>query len=88
MITPNLTSLQLTWTTPLVTNGIIIAYEVSVEEEGTKMNTTDVSTTHTLMGLRPQTTYTVTVRAYTIAGPGEERSVSVSTTTNTTSGIQ
>ncbi len=44
-----------------------------------RANTTDVRTTHTLTGLRPQTTYTVTVRAYTIAGSGEERSVTETT---------
>ncbi len=43
------------------------------------MNTTDVRTTHTLIGLRPQTNYDVTVKAYTIAGSGEERSVIITT---------
>ncbi len=42
-----------------------------------RVNTTDVRTTHTLTGLRPQTTYTVTVRAYTITGFEEEREVSL-----------
>ncbi len=45
-----------------------------------RVNTTDVRTTHTLTGLRPQTTYTVTVRAYTIAGSGEESNINSSTT--------
>ncbi len=44
-----------------------------------RVNTTGVRTTHTLTGLRPQTNYNVTVRAYTIIGSGEERSV-ISTT--------
>ncbi len=43
------------------------------------MNTTDVRTTHTLTGLRPQTTYTVTVSAYTIAGSGYETNLTVTT---------
>lgn len=36
-------------------------------------------TTHTFTGLRPQTLYTVAVRGYTIAGPGEKRNISVAT---------
>ncbi len=44
-----------------------------------RVNTTDVRITHTLTGLRPQTTYTVTVRAYTIAGSGEETNLPVTT---------
>jgi len=81
--TPSPTSLQLTWSAPLLPNGIITAYEVSHQLQGgmelEERNTTDVSTTHTLTGLRPQTTYTVTVRAYTIAGSGEKRSVTETT---------
>ncbi len=70
-------SLQLTWSAPLLPNGVITAYEVSHQLQGGtelgRVNTTDVRTTHTLTGLRPQTTYTVTVKAYTIAGSGKER---------------
>ncbi len=44
-----------------------------------RVNTTDVRTTHTLTGLRPHTTYTITVRAYTIAGPGNEKILTVTT---------
>ncbi len=46
-----------------------------MEAERMEQNATDISTTLTLTGLRPQTSYTVTVRAYTIAGAGEETSV-------------
>ncbi len=78
------TSLQIIWSAPLVPNGFIIAYEVKYYlpesgMEGTEQNTTYISTTHTRNGLKPQTTYTVTVRAYTIAGSGEERTISVTT---------
>ncbi len=81
--TPYPTSLQLTWSAPLLPNGVITAYEVSYQLQGGmelgRVNTTDVQTAHTVRGLRPQTNYTVTVKAYTIAGPGEERSVAETT---------
>ncbi len=84
MATSNSTSLQLTWSAPLLPNGVITAYEVSHQLQGGmelgRENTTDVRTTHTLTGLMPQTTYTITVRAYTIAGSGEETNLTAVTT--------
>ncbi len=82
--TPYPTSLQLTWSAPLLLpNGVITAYEIRHQLQGGmelgRVYTTDVRTTHTLTGLKPQTTYTVTVRAYSIAEPGEERSVTETT---------
>ncbi len=81
--TPYPTTLQLTWSAPLLPNGVIIVYEVSHQlQRGMELgreNTTGVHITHTLTGLRPQTTYTATVRAYTIAGSGKERSVTETT---------
>ncbi len=81
-VTPYPTSLQLSWSAPLLPNGIITTYQVvhylsgsSMEAERVDQNTTDISTTLTLTGLRPYTSYSVTVRAYTIAGAGEETSV-------------
>ncbi len=83
MATSDSTSLQLTWSAPLLPNGVITAYEVSHQLQGgmelERVNTTDVRTTLTLTGLRPQTTYNVTVRAYTIAGSGEETNLTVTT---------
>ncbi len=81
--TPYPTSLQLTWSAPLLPNGVITAYEVNHQLQAGmelgRVNTTDVRTTHSLTGLRPHTNYTVTVKAYIIAGPGEERSVTETT---------
>ncbi len=81
-VTPYPTSLQLSWSAPALPNGIIIAYQVAhyllgsgIEAGRVEQYTTDISTTLTLTGLRPYTSYTVTVRAYTIAGAGEETSV-------------
>ncbi len=83
MATSHSTSFQLTWSAPLLPNGVITAYEVSHQLQGGvelgRVNTTDIRTTHTLTGLRPQTTYTVTVKAYTIAGSGDETSLTVIT---------
>ena len=38
-----------------------------------------------LTGLRPESTYTISVRAYTAAGPGEERRLTVAAATTNTS---
>ena len=37
-----------------------------------------------LTGLRPESTYTISVRAYTAAGPGEERRLTVAVATTNT----
>ncbi len=83
MATSHPTSLQLTWFAPALPHGIITAYEVSHQLQGGmelgRENTTDVRTTHTLTGLRPNTTYTVTVKAYTIVGSGQGESLTVTT---------
>ncbi len=84
--TPYQTSIELTWSAPLLPNGVITAYEVSHQQFGDveleRMNDTDVlSMTITLIGLKPQTTYILTVRAYTISGPGPESSVTETTET-------
>ena len=66
----------MTWNQPSIPNGIIIMYEIhyTVSDNGSgvfmMMNGT-TNTEHTISGLLPNTSYTVGVRAYTIAGPGE-----------------
>ena len=55
-------------------NGDIIAYEVRNQgEDGGQEVRNVTSTSVELTGLRPQSTYTISVRAYTAAGPGMER---------------
>ena len=41
-----------------------------------------------LTGLRPESTYTISVRAYTAAGPGEERRLTVAAATTNTSQLR
>ena len=59
------------WSPPLEPNGVIIAYELRSNGSGSLnyINTTD--THHTLRDLPPNTVVTISVRAYTIIGPGE-----------------
>ena len=59
------------WSTPLESNGVIVAYELQSNGSGllNYINTTD--THHTLRDLPPNTVVTISVRAYTIIGPGE-----------------
>ena len=59
------------WSPPLESNGVIVAYELRSNGSGSLnyINTTD--THHTLRNLSPNTVVTISVRAYTIIGPGE-----------------
>ena len=50
------------------------------QEGGGVVNVT--ATSVELTGLRPESTYTISVRAYTAAGPGEERRLTVVHTKN------
>ena len=75
--------LPVTWNPPLnlTQSGDIIVYEVEFwdEEEGQEggriVNVT--ATSVELTGLRPESAYTISVRAYTAAGPGGERILTV-----------
>ena len=73
--------LLVTWDPPLMGGGDIIVYEVhywDVEEGqggGQIMNVT--ATSVELTGLRPESTYTMSVGAYTAAGPGEENALNL-----------
>ena len=50
------------------------------------MNVT--ATSVELTGLRPESTYTISVRAYTAAGPGEERRLTVAAAITNTSQLR
>ena len=59
-------------------NGDIIAYEVHYQgEDGGHEFRNVTSTSVELTGLRTESTYTISVRAYTAAGPGMERILTV-----------
>ena len=66
--------ISITWNQPSMPNGIIIMYDIRYRESNNSDSFIHVNTTnteHTISGLLPNTSYTVGVRAYTIAGPGE-----------------
>ena len=67
--------ISITWNQPSMLNGIIIVYDIRYRESDNSdsfiyVNGT-TNTQHIIDGLLPNTSYTVSVRAYTIAGPGE-----------------
>ena len=67
--------INITWNQPSITNGIIIMYDIRYRESNNSdsfiyVNGT-TNTQHIIDGLLPDTNYTVGVRAYTSAGPGE-----------------
>ena len=66
--------ISITWNQPSIPNGIIIMYDIRYRESANSDSFIFVNTTNTqriIDGLIPNTSYTVGVRAYTIAGPGE-----------------
>ena len=78
------TTLLITWDPPLTSNGDILIYEVHYQREEGQENGGVVNVTATtveLTGLRPESIYTISVRAYTAAGPGEERRLTVTAAT-------
>ena len=82
------TTLLITWDPPLTPSGDILVYEVHYQGEGGQEGGGVVNVTATsveLTGLRPESTYTISVRAYTAAGPGEERRLTVAAATTNTS---
>ena len=79
---PRYTSVLLSWNPPI---GIIIiipiTYEIQYQEPG-EVDYTAVSVTETateLTGLKPQTRYTISVRAYTSVGAGKSTTVEIMT---------
>uniref|UniRef100_A0A1X7UAY7 Fibronectin type-III domain-containing protein n=1 Tax=Amphimedon queenslandica TaxID=400682 RepID=A0A1X7UAY7_AMPQE len=62
------------WNHPTVPNGIITVYEIKYREStstGPYHITNTTNTYYSILGLIPNTSYTIGVRAYTSIGPGE-----------------
>ena len=67
-------SLNISWSPPTTPNGIITIYEIRYREStstGPYNITNTTNTQYSMVGLIPNTSYTIGVRAYTIVGPGE-----------------
>ena len=67
-------SLGISWNSPVVPNGIITVYEIRYREStstGPYNITNTTNTQYSIVGLIPNTSYTIGVRAYTSVGPGE-----------------
>ena len=79
--TPGVVHIDISWSPKLETNGVISNYEVCHRIHSAVMNCTNtLATQHTLEDFSPNTVVTLSVRAYTIVGPGEAVSRNVSTT--------
>jgi len=73
--------ITITWEPPLTPDDDIIAYEVRYQgEDGGQEVRNVTSTSVELTGLRTESTYTISVRAYTAAGPGMERRLTIPAT--------
>uniref|UniRef100_A0A1X7T125 Fibronectin type-III domain-containing protein n=1 Tax=Amphimedon queenslandica TaxID=400682 RepID=A0A1X7T125_AMPQE len=69
-----LTEISISWNPPTIPNGIITVYEIRYRESTSTGPYTITNTTNTyysIVGLIPNTSYTIGVRAYTSIGPGE-----------------
>ena len=67
-------SLGISWSPPTTPNGIITEYETRYREStstGPYNITNTTNTQYSIVGLIPNTNYTIGVRAYTSVGPGE-----------------
>ena len=70
----SLSSLNISWSPPTTPNGIITVYEIRYREStstGPYNITNTTNTQYSIVGLIPNTSYTIGVRAYTSVGPGE-----------------
>lgn len=87
---PNSTSINITWTPPNITNGILLHYEVRYSLTAGDCSSGDVSSTTSvsnvalslstmIYGLKKYQYYCVFVRAFTSAGPGQYSSTRVRT---------
>ena len=69
-----LTEIIISWSPPTTPNGIITVYEIRYRESTSTGPCNITNTTNTqygIVGLIPNTSYTIGVRAYTSVGPGE-----------------
>ena len=69
-----LTEISISWNPPTIPNGIIRVYEIRYRESTTTgpYNITNTTNTqYSIVGLIPNASYTIGVRAYTSTGPGE-----------------
>uniref|UniRef100_A0A1X7T3M1 Fibronectin type-III domain-containing protein n=1 Tax=Amphimedon queenslandica TaxID=400682 RepID=A0A1X7T3M1_AMPQE len=67
-------AINIVWKIPTVPNGIITVYEIRYREftsTGPYNITNTTNTYYSIVGLIPNTSYTIGVRAYTSIGPGE-----------------
>uniref|UniRef100_A0A1X7THE7 Uncharacterized protein n=1 Tax=Amphimedon queenslandica TaxID=400682 RepID=A0A1X7THE7_AMPQE len=68
------TKISISWNPPTILNGIITVYEIRYREStstGPYNITNTTNTYYSIVGLIPNTSYTIGVRAYTSIGPGE-----------------
>ena len=75
-------TLTIIWNPPTIPNGIITVYEIGYREStstGPYNITNTTNTYYSIVGLIPNTSYTIGVRAYTSIGPGEWTRIEYST---------
>ena len=78
-------SLLITWVPPLMPLIGDFIYEVRYQgEDGGQVVRNVTATSIELTGLRPESSYIISVRAYTAAGPGRESTLTVLATTAST----
>ena len=69
-----LAEISILWNPPAMPTDVIIVYEIKYREStstGPYNITNTTNTQYSIVGLIPNTSYTIGVRAYTSVGPGE-----------------
>ena len=70
-VNSTVTGFKLSWRPPLESNGVITEYEVCSNISKKFICTNTSCTNHTLTNFPPDTDVILSVRAYTIIGPGD-----------------
>ena len=69
-VVPGVAEVDISWNPPSEPNGIIVNYEVGLFFNGELKNINTSDTQYTLRDVSPGLPVSITVRAYTVIGPG------------------
>ena len=78
-VVPGVVEVNISWNPPSERNGIILIYELDFFVGGTILNSNTSDTQYTLRDVPPGSLVSVTVKAYTVIGPGDDSNIVTTT---------